>query len=81
MARVVKVRTGVAMMLVGFAMFWLGVATLDGMSPGDPHWLFMAVTVITWSMVFVVIAGVAFLAEGALVRRFARQHGDDEPDG
>jgi uncharacterized membrane protein len=78
MERGVKVRTGVAMMVVGWVMFALGVSTLGGMSHDDPRWLFMAVTIITWLNVFVVIAGAAFLAEGSIVRRMARRHGDDE---
>jgi hypothetical protein len=78
MERGVKVRTGAMMMVVGFVMFALGVSTLGGMSPDDPHWLFMAVMIITWLNVFVVIAGMAFLAEGSIVRRMARYHGDDE---
>ncbi|MFH0815958.1 MAG: hypothetical protein V1934_03980 [Methanobacteriota archaeon] len=78
MVRTVKVRTGVMMMLVGFLMFALGVATLGDMSPDDPRWLVMAVTIITWLNVFVVIAGMAFLAEGAMIRSVARQFGDDK---
>ena len=79
MERGVKVRTGVAMMVIGWIMFALGVSTLGEMSPEDPHWLYMAVMVITWLNVFVVIAGMAFLAEGSIVRAMARYHGDDEP--
>ena len=80
MARRVKVRTGVTMMVVGWVMFALGVATLGGMSPDDPRWLFMAVTIITWLNVFVVIAGAAFLAEGSIVGRMAKQGGDEKAE-
>jgi hypothetical protein len=60
---------GIAVMLMGYTAFMLGLVVLSTSTSSDPHWFVMLVTVLTWLSCFVVMAGFTYISTGILARK------------